>query len=84
MIKHTENAAEKVFLNIEEAANLIGYSVGHTRLMAKGGDFPYYKKKGKLLFKRSELMQWVETGKVGNQDCKTKTQDQEAFLKESI
>ena len=54
-------------VKIDQAAKLLGYSVGHTRRLFLEGKIPGYKplgRKGAVLFSVSELKAFIENGRV--------------------
>lgn len=76
MIKELENRLKKienllqdrhynnvVFLNIEETSEFIKMKISSIYQLVYQRNIPYYKL-GKLLFKKSELVQWIESRKM--------------------
>ena len=76
MIKELENRLKKienllqerhynnvVFLNIEETSEFIKMKVSSIYQLVHQRNIPYYKR-GKLLFKKSELVQWIESRRM--------------------
>lgn len=49
------------YLNATELADLLGEHVNTIYNRVHKRDFPYYKPKGKLLFKRNEIKDWIES-----------------------
>ena len=56
---------QKEILNINEAAKYLGISKSHLYKLTSGGEIPYYKPGGKLVyFNRKELDEWILTHKI--------------------
>lgn len=55
---------EKEILSVSEVAELLGSTEGSIRKMVQRCQLPYYKPFGKLLFKRSEIMEIIEAAHV--------------------
>lgn len=55
---------ESVFIDIRQVAQLTGISPSSLYKLTSAGLIPHYKPTGKLLFKREEILAWVEQGKV--------------------
>lgn len=51
------------FLNVQQVAGLIEESVASIYTRTSSRTIPFYKKGKRLLFKRSEILQWIESGK---------------------
>ena len=49
------------YINATELADLLGESVNTIYNRVHKRDFPYYKPKGKLLFKLNEIRDWIES-----------------------
>jgi excisionase family DNA binding protein len=58
------NNYDRRFLNIREVAEITGLSVSSLYKLTAQGKIPHYKPSGRLLFKSSEILQWVERGRV--------------------
>lgn len=56
------NKIESEILNVKEAAILIKSTPGSIYVMASKGTIPCIRRNGKLYFKRSELLTWIESG----------------------
>lgn len=56
--------AEKEILTIDEAAELLQRKRSTMYIYASTGKIPHIKNKGRLMFSRSDLMDWLSTGKV--------------------
>ncbi len=54
---------EKIFLTIQEAADLIRLKVPTIKRLVAMGKIPSYKVSGKRLFDRQELIDWVKSQK---------------------
>jgi excisionase family DNA binding protein len=54
---------EKIFLTIQEAADLIRLKVPTIKRLVSLGKIPSYKVSGKRLFDREELIEWVRSQK---------------------
>lgn len=54
----------KDVLDIDEAAILIGMSVGHIYRLTSAREIPHYKKNRKLYFNKAELNEWMQELKV--------------------
>jgi excisionase family DNA binding protein len=53
------------FIGIKEVVRLTGISKSRLYKLTAKGQIIHYKPTGKLLFKRHEILEWVENGKVG-------------------
>lgn len=65
--KSVTNPAHKPIENpigIEDAAMFLGRSKPTIYKDVQNGAIPYYKKSGKLYFFKSELAEWVKSGKI--------------------
>jgi len=53
---------------IEEASKITGLAISTIRSKCNLREMPFYKPKGtkKLQFKRTELLEWMESGKIKN------------------
>lgn len=60
--------AEEGFLGLAECAKFIGYSERTVRQLTQKKEIPFFKKCGKLLFRKSEVAKWVEEGRVKTED----------------
>lgn len=59
---------ESKFLNIKEAAEYLGYSVGYLYKLASRKKIPSYQPTGnKILFDKEEIEKWVKNGNHENQ-----------------
>lgn len=47
-------------LTIKEAARFLKMSVGHINMLIKSREIPSYKKGGRRLFDRDELIYWLK------------------------
>lgn len=54
----------KPVLNVREAAAFTGFSVKHLYRLTSTRQIPHFKKNAKLLFKKTELEDWLTTCKV--------------------
>lgn len=54
----------KPILDIKEAATFTGFSVKHLYRLTSTKQIPHFKKNAKLLFKKSELENWLTEHKV--------------------
>ena len=52
-----------VFLNIEETSEFIKMKVSSIYQLKYQGKIPYYKRGKLLLFKKSELVNWIESSR---------------------
>ncbi|KQC31839.1 hypothetical protein AAY42_17290 [Flagellimonas eckloniae] len=51
-------------IGIAEASKFLGRSNQTIYKDVQSGNIPYYKKGGKLYFLKSELLEWVKSGKM--------------------
>jgi excisionase family DNA binding protein len=51
------------FLNIEEVARFINESKSSVYSRTSSRNIPFYKRGKRLMFKKSEIMSWLESGK---------------------
>jgi len=49
----------KEVLDINDVAQLTGYSVKYLRMMIASRDIPYYKRGNRLFFNREEIEDWM-------------------------
>jgi len=62
-INQQKSRPEPDFLNVEQAAALLNYSKATVYKKTSSGELPFYKSGKKLHFRKSELIQLIETGK---------------------
>ena len=60
--REEESSQEDQYLTIEELAELIGYKKTSIYGLVQKKKIPYHKK-GKLFFLKSEIMEWLKSGK---------------------
>jgi excisionase family DNA binding protein len=58
-----DTVAEKKYLDINAAAELLGFSVQTLYGWTSQRAIPHYKKGGRLRFDRHELIRWMERGR---------------------
>lgn len=63
VLEQKNGSRKDEFLNIQELSELIEESVPSIYTRTSQRTIPYYKKGKKLLFKRSEIIKWIESGK---------------------
>ncbi len=51
------------FLNVSQVADLIEESVASIYTRTSNRTIPFYKKGKRLLFKKAEIIKWIESGK---------------------
>lgn len=56
----------KDFLTVKEASQMLGLSKGTLYNMIGRNQIPYYQPRGKVYFKRAEILQWIEEGRVAS------------------
>lgn len=62
-------SSKKELLTFDEAVLILGFSKSYLYKLTCNRQIPHYKPCGKtIFFKRSELMKWVENGRVPTQD----------------
>lgn len=52
------------YINAEECAKYLGYSVGTIRNMTSEHKLPHYKIGRKVVYKKTELQEWIKQFKV--------------------
>lgn len=58
-------AEDPEVLNIDQAAALLNYSKSYMYKLTSSRAIPYYKKGGKTMhFLRSEIIEWIKTGRI--------------------
>lgn len=63
--KHMPNNANTVeYLLIDAAALFLSSTPNAIRVMASKKQIPHCKKQGKLFFKKADLIEWLESGRV--------------------
>lgn len=55
---------EKLFIGVEETAELMGLTPRHIYHMVAAKAIPYYKPTRKVLFKRSEIIEYMESCRI--------------------
>lgn len=79
LIEQSSPQESKVeFLDTKEAAEFLGRAVSTVYRQAREGKIPHSKPDGKLLFKRSELLEYLSSGK------RVTTEGRTAFLSNSV
>lgn len=58
------NSGEDALIGVEEAGRLLKLSRATIYEKTSQRQLPFYKKGKKIVFKKSELMAWLESGKV--------------------
>lgn len=56
------------FLTVKEASQMLGISNRHLYRLTSKKKIPYYRPLGKLLFKREELQNLIERGRVSSNE----------------
>ena len=77
-----QKEAHKEILTIDEASELLNLAKPTIYTLTSRGEIPYNKVSKKLLFKYSDLMAWVDSGR-----CKTNAELQkeaEAYVKRNL
>jgi excisionase family DNA binding protein len=54
---------EDKFIGIKDAAKLLNLTVPSVYTMVHKRQIPFYKRRQKLYFKRSELLEWINAGR---------------------
>lgn len=62
----TQGETEEPMIGIEEACKILGRAKTTIYALAQARKIPYYRPGKMLQFKRSELMQWMESAKRDN------------------
>ena len=60
---------ERTFMTAQEAAAYLGFTISSLYVKCSRKQIPYYKperggKRGKLYFRREELDEWIQAGRV--------------------
>lgn len=62
-------SSKKELLTFDDAVLILGFSKSYLYKLTCNREIPHFKPLGKtIFFKRSELMKWVENGKVPTRD----------------
>lgn len=56
------------FIDVVQAATLLNLAAATVYEKTSRKQLPHYKKGKKIMFKRSELVEWMESGKVSGED----------------
>lgn len=56
------------FLTVKEASQMLGLSKGTLYNMICRNQIPYYQPRGKVYFKKEEILQWIERGRVSSNE----------------
>lgn len=67
-IEQLATMSAKPIISTEEAAIFIGTSVNHLHRLTSTRQIPYYKKGGRLYFKKTELEHWMTRTKVKSEE----------------
>lgn len=55
-------------LNVEDTATMLGITPDRVRHLAAKREIPFYKRNGKLWFKKSEVEEWLTSHRVASDD----------------
>lgn len=58
------NARCETYLKIDKAAEFLSTTPNALRVMVSKNQIPYLKKMGKLFFRQSDLIEWLENGNI--------------------
>lgn len=58
--------SEPIYLKIDKAAEFLSTTQNALRVMVHKGHIDHIKKNGKLFFRRSDLVEWFESGRVNS------------------
>ena len=61
------DGVEERLLNVREAARFLGNAVASLYGRTSKNEIPFYKRGKKVYFKKSELLAWIEQGRVKSQ-----------------
>lgn len=59
---------ENEFLTVKEASQMLGLSKGTLYNMIGRNQIPYYQPRGKVYFKKEEILQWIEKARVSSNE----------------
>lgn len=74
-LPNNSNPEASEIMNKEECSALTGYSIEAINKMICNKEIPYYKPKKKVFFRRSEVIEWIFSNRVGTKDEYLKTKD---------
>ena len=57
----------EIYLKVEKAAEFLSTTPNALRVMVSKNQIPYLKKMGKLFFRQSDLIEWLENGYVASE-----------------
>lgn len=60
----SNSSTEDIFMNIEETSKLIDLSVSTVYGLVHKNKIPYHKKGKRLYFLKSEILDWIKSGKI--------------------
>lgn len=61
-----------IFIDIKQVAEYTGISPSTIYKLTSSGQIPHYKPTGKLLFKREEILAWIEESRIESLTVKNK------------
>ena len=64
MIESTDALSTRTWLSVEQAAEYTTFAVVTLRKMVYRGAIPFYRKGRRVVFKREELDNWMDTSRV--------------------
>lgn len=64
-VSSSEKLLKKKYWNISDLAEITGYAKGTLYNLKSEGILPFIKKRGKLLFVPTEILNWIEEGDLG-------------------
>lgn len=64
MIESTDALSTRTWLSIEQAAEYTTFAVVTLRKMVYRGAIPFYRKGRRVVFKREEIDNWMDTSRV--------------------
>ncbi|MFN0291213.1 helix-turn-helix domain-containing protein [Pedobacter helvus] len=65
---HVPNVNEPIYLKIDKAAEFLSMTKNALNLLVFKKKIPYLKKLGKIYFLKSELVNWLESGREHNEE----------------
>lgn len=61
---HSHKDTDPIYLKIDKAATFLSLTPNALRVMVHKNQITYIKKQGKIYFNKTELIEWLESGRV--------------------
>lgn len=68
LLNQSHKDADPIYLKIDKAASFLSLTPNALRVMVHKNQISYIKKQGKIYFNKTELIEWLESGRVYPED----------------